>query len=409
MDYKLVIDWLYNRIPSYQNNGLKSYKEFNKKINLETIINICNSIGNPNDDIKWIHVAGTNGKGSVCNMLSSILFERGLKVGLYTSPHIFDFRERVRINGKMIRKDFVVNFVNDNKDMLLGYGASFFEVTVAMMFEYFHKEKVDIGVIETGLGGRLDSTNIVKPIMSIITNVSEDHQNILGNSIRSIAVEKAGIIKPYTPLVLGEKREDVIDIFLGKCEKENAPIHFAEDIKEYDLHSDGVEYYNINKRTVLKSIDVLNSLGYNIDDIHIEKGFSNIKKNTGFFGRWEKVSEYPSIIFDVAHNQAALDMVIKQLRKTLYNSLHIVFALSKDKDIFKVFEILPKEAIYYFCKPKYRCLDTDILVKEAKVHNLEYDTFDSSEEAFSKAKYNADKDDLILVMGSNFLVSELKL
>ncbi|TKC04580.1 bifunctional folylpolyglutamate synthase/dihydrofolate synthase [Pedobacter polaris] len=427
MTYQQTLDFLYSKLPMFTRVGAVALKK-----DLHNTIEMCNVLDNPQTKFKSIHVAGTNGKGSTSHMLAAILQQAGYKTGLYTSPHLKDFRERIRINGKMVSKSFVKNFVKTQEAIISSIEPSFFEVTVAMAFDYFAKEKVDIAVIEVGLGGRLDSTNIITPELSVITNISLDHTNILGDTLPEIAIEKAGIIKKKIPVIIGEKHAETINVFKDKAKAENAPIYFAEeelevkksnkkgsslvlDINKNDkvlfphltLDLSGT-YQQKNILTVIQSVLKLRELGFVIPDEAIYKGLKNVKSITGLQGRWQTLSRNPTVICDTGHNKAGIIEVLKNIENTKYQNLHIVIGMVKDKDIDGVLALLPKKATYYFCQPNLeRALPANELAKKAAKHNLKGKTFKSVKEAFQHSKENANPKDLIFVGGSTFVVAEI--
>ncbi len=403
--YQETLDFLYSQLPQYQKEGKKAYKD-----SLENIQAICYLIGNPQDKLKAIHIAGTNGKGSSAHMLASILQTAGYKVGLYTSPHLVDFRERIKINGKPISEKRVIKFVNKYKEMLIDIRPSFFEWTVGLAFHEFNRQKVDIAIIETGLGGRLDSTNIITPLVSVITNIGYDHQNILGNTLKAIAKEKAGIIKDDIPVVVGETHEETASVFKKAARKKKSNIFFADKIKRdalpfTDLKGD---YQDKNVATVLTTIDVLKTIGWKIGHKKINKGLLSVVGNTGLQGRWQILQEKPLIILDVAHNKAGIENALTELTSYTYKNLHIVLALSNDKDHEAIFKVLPKTATYYFCNGKnQRLLPAINLRYDAVMFALHGKHYETPMQALLKAKTKAKKKDIILVCGSNFLVGEI--
>jgi len=401
--YEETIQWMFGLLPMYQNQGKSAYKK-----DLTNIYKLSTYLGNPEKKIKSIHVAGTNGKGSVSHMLASIFQEAGYKVGLYTSPHLKDFRERIRINGKMIRKNCVINFIKRNQDFILQNHLSFFELSVGMAFEYFAKQKVDIAIIETGLGGRLDSTNIIHPELSIITNISLDHMQILGDRIEKIALEKAGIIKEHTPVVIGEYNKKTFPVFNQIAKEKSAPIYLSKKRNhwpETDLKGD---YQQKNIQTVLSAIDVLKQQGYILRKEDIYSGLKNIKANTGLRGRWEILNKNPLVIADTAHNEAGITEVIKQLNSYNYNTLHIILSMVNDKDINKILQLFPKDAKYYFSKASIpRGLAAEVLKEKADTYHLKGDIYNSIHEAYQTAMHKADKNDLIFIGGSTFTVAEI--
>ena len=401
MNYKQTIDYLFKKLPSYQNIGKSAYKKDIGNIKIAS-----EKLGNPHLNFKSVHVAGTNGKGSVSHMIASIMQEAGYKVGLYTSPHLKDFRERIKINGKKISKREVIKFITDNKKKFEDLELSFFEMTVALSFYYFNKMNVDIAIIETGLGGRLDSTNIISPEISVITNISLDHTNLLGKSIQKIAKEKAGIIKSKTPVIIGVKDIKTEKIFNEIAELKNAKISYAKQ-HYYKTDLKGI-YQKMNINTCVSAIHELKNIGWKISKQNIEDGLLNCIKNTELRGRWEIISTVPLTICDTAHNIDAMKYVVKQINQQEYLKLHFIFGTSEDKDLVKIIKILPKEAIYYICKPNVeRGLDTSVLSKYFIDMNMKFHSYENSIIALKTAKKNANKKDLIIISGSTFLVAEL--
>jgi len=399
MDYKRSVEYLFQRLPMYQRSGIAAYKK-----DIGNIIKACKILNNPQKKIKTIHIAGTNGKGSTAHMLASIFQEAGYKTGLYTSPHLKDFRERIKINGKTIDKKYIINFIKENQLEFEKINMSFFEFTVAMAFNYFTESKVDIAIIETGLGGRLDSTNIINPELSIITNIGLDHTNLLGNTIEKIAFEKAGIIKKNTPIIIGRKQDKTKEIFKSIAKEKNAKLYYNDNPKNITTDVKG-DYQNENIGTAIKAIEVLN---WNISNEQINKGINNILKNTGLEGRWQKLSENPLTICDVGHNEDGIKNILRQIEKTKFNKLHFIFGSVNDKVLTNVFKLLPKKAKYYFCAAKIdRALQTNILKQRAEEFNLYGDEFSSVNQAYINAKENASKDDLIFIGGSTFIVAEV--
>ena len=399
MDYKRSVEYLFQRLPMYQRSGIASYKK-----DIGNIIKACKILNNPEKKIKTIHIAGTNGKGSTAHMLASILQEAGYKTGLYTSPHLKNFRERIKINGKTIDKKYIINFIKENQLEFEKINMSFFEFTVAMAFNYFTESKVDIAIIETGLGGRLDSTNIINPELSIITNIGLDHTNLLGNTIEKIAFEKAGIIKKNTPIIIGRKQHKTKEIFKSIAKEKNAKLYYNDNPKNIITDVKG-DYQNENIGTAIKAIEVLN---WNISNEQINKGINNILKNTGLEGRWQKLSENPLTICDVGHNEDGIKNILRQIEKTKFNKLHFIFGSVNDKVLTNIFKLLPKKAKYYFCAAKIdRALQTNILKQRAEEFNLYGDEFSSVNQAYINAKENASKDDLIFIGGSTFIVAEV--
>ena len=399
MDYKRSVEYLFQRLPMYQRSGIAAYKK-----DIGNIIKACKILNNPEKKTKTIHIAGTNGKGSTAHMLASILQEAGYKTGLYTSPHLKDFRERIKINGEIIDKKYIISFIKKNQLEFEKINMSFFEFTVAMAFNYFTESKVDIAIIETGLGGRLDSTNIINPELSIITNIGLDHTNLLGNTIEKIAFEKAGIIKNNTPIIIGRKQDKTKEIFKSIAKEKNAKLYYNDNPKNITTDVKG-DYQNENIGTAIKAIEVLN---WNISNEQINKGINNIIKNTGLEGRWQKLSENPLTICDVGHNEDGIKNILRQIEKTKFNKLHFIFGSVNDKVLTNVFKLLPKKAKYYFCAAKIdRALQTNILKQRAEEFNLYGDEFSSVNQAYINAKENASKDDLIFIGGSTFIVAEV--
>ena len=407
MNYQETTNWMFNQLPMYQLQGASAYKE-----DLTNIRLLASQLDNPQDRLKCIHVAGTNGKGSTSHMLASVLQESGYKVGLYTSPHLKDFRERIKINGEEILEDFVIEFIARHKSFFEANDMSFFEMSVGLAFDYFVSEKVDIAIIEVGLGGRLDATNIITPLVSVITNIDLDHMQFLGNTPREIAGEKAGIIKLNVPVVIGEYTQETQPVFLAKAEENKAPIYFASDLISEVFASDLIGDYQFhNKKTVQQTIAVLNTQNeFKVSTENLKIGLLNVSKNTGLQGRWQQLGENPKIICDTAHNKHGLAIVMKQIQKETFENLHIVLGVVNDKDLDSILPLFPKKAIYYFCRPNSsRGLDTEILKEAAKKYDLLGEKYNSVEDAFSAARKNAGQNDFIYVGGSTFVVAELPL
>ncbi|NER18653.1 bifunctional folylpolyglutamate synthase/dihydrofolate synthase [Spongiivirga citrea] len=388
----------------YQKVGKVAYKA-----DLSNIQKLDEHLKNPHRTFKTIHVAGTNGKGSTSHMIASILQEAGYKVGLYTSPHLKDFRERIRINGKAVSKQFVRGFVHRNWNFFETNSLSFFEMTVGMAFDYFAKKQVDIAVIEVGLGGRLDSTNIITPEVSVITNIGFDHTAYLGDTLPLIAAEKAGIIKKDIPVVIGELQEETIPIFRHLASERNAPMTVAETSTSETYKSDLLgNYQEKNCKTAIAATYQLANRGFKINNTHIKNGLSNVLKNTNLQGRWQVLQQKPKIICDTAHNKEGLSLVLNQLRKENYQTLHIVLGIVKDKNLSDILPLFPKSATYYFCSPKIpRALDTKTLHKEAKKSGLTGSIYESVPDAFHNAKDKAKSEDVVFVGGSTFVVAEV--
>ena len=429
MTYKETIDYLFTRLPMFSRIGAAAIKK-----DLHNTIVLCESLGNPHNKFKSIHIAGTNGKGSVSHMLAAILQTAGYKTGLYTSPHLHDFRERIKINGEMISEEFVINFTKRIQPLIDELEPSFFEITVAMAFDYFAQQEVDVAIVEVGLGGRLDSTNIITPELSVITNIGWDHMNLLGNSLEKIAQEKAGIIKPGVPVVIGEVIPESKLVFLQKAEKQNAQLHFAQEefrIKSYQhsetllmveveetatKHSDSYQldlpgiYQTKNILTVLAAIRQLQKTNWKIRVEHLYSALKQTKIINGLHGRWEMIAENPRVILDVGHNEDGVKQIVLQLSQTKYNRLHLVLGMVKDKEIDTVLSLLPKEAVYYFTRAQIpRALPEKDLQQKAMDHHLTGETFSDVNAALNHAKQHSSADDLILVCGSVFLVGEVDL
>ncbi|NCT73246.1 MAG: bifunctional folylpolyglutamate synthase/dihydrofolate synthase [Chitinophagaceae bacterium] len=428
MTYEQTVDYLFTRLPLFSRIGAAAYKE-----NLDNTLALCASLDNPEKQFRSIHIAGTNGKGSVSHMLAAILQEAGYKTGLYTSPHLRDFRERIRINGEMINRDFVVDFTEKIKPLIDRLEPSFFEITVAMAFDYFSSQQTDIAVIETGLGGRLDSTNVITPELSVITNIGWDHMNLLGNTLEKIAGEKAGIIKKNIPVVVGEVLPETIAVFEQKAAGLAAPLSIASEkrqaldwkwtehhqlqIEVAEQHKTDHQVYRLdlpglyqtrNLLTVLEACAQLREKGWLITDNHIRTALQKVKKTTGLHGRWEMLQQHPRVIADVAHNEAGLLMLVEQLELTDYKNLHIVLGMVKDKEVEKALAVLPVHARYYFTQAHLpRALEAAQLAALGKARGLQGNTYSSVQEALDAAKQNANPEDLILVCGSVFLVGEL--
>lgn len=400
-EYQEAVEWLFVQAPNYQIDGKKAYKP-----GLENITKLCDFFGNPQDKIKTIHIGGTNGKGSTSNMLASVLQESGYKIGIYNSPHLVDFTERIKVNGKNCNQEFVYDFIQKLKKLPADIRPSFFEFTTIMAFEYFAQQNVDFAIIEVGLGGRLDSTNIIKPLVSAITNVALDHQNILGNTVEEIAKEKAGIIKSNINIISGDENEAVKSIIRKKASENNSEwvdatlidTHVPSDLKG--------NYQQKNIRVVLALIDELRNLGIIIPQEKVEKGLLNVQKNTGFIGRWFEFSTDPLIICDTAHNQAGLEEVFAQLN-SIPKFKHIVIGFVKDKKIDEVLKILPENSTFYFAKPYLnRGLHPSFYEDALKKSKIFYKIFDEVNDAYLSAKQNLKNGEMIFIGGSNFVVGE---
>ena len=405
MNYKETLDWMFNKLPMYQTQGATAYRE-----DITNTVLLASHLGNPERHLKCIHVAGTNGKGSTSHLLASVLQEAGYKVGLYTSPHLKDYRERIAINGIPISEDYVCDFINKNKSFFEANELSFFEMSVGLAFEYFVTEQTDINIIEVGMGGRLDSTNIITPLVSVITNIGLDHTQFLGNTLEAIALEKAGIIKSNIPVVIGEYVDETKPVFLAKANEMHSEIYFAPDLIEENYPSALLGDYQIqNKKTVLQTIKVLQDKKLlTASETNIKNGFLNVIKNTRLQGRWQQLGENPKVICDTAHNAHGLKIVINQLKKERYDKLHIVLGLVNDKNLDEILPLFPENAIYYFCKPNIsRGIDEMILKEKAVEFNLIGYTYISVSNAYLAATKNAHIDDLIYIGGSTFVVAEI--
>ena len=462
MTYEETIEYLYQFAPMFQKVGSSAYKE-----GMENSFLIDKHLNHPHKKYKTIHVGGTNGKGSTSHLLASVLQEAGYKTGLYTSPHLLDFRERIKVNGEMIDREFVVNFFEKNRTFFESIQPSFFELTTGMAFAYFAEQQVDVAVIEVGLGGRLDCTNVITPVLSIITNISFDHTQLLGNTLTAIAKEKAGIIKPGVPVVIGEAEGEIKDFFKEGCLKrsnfrhcelrgtkqeaiyntyfqwiasdcrprndvqnafektspvvfsqEQNPILSANFLPEGYWEFETPDYPNLicelgglaqkkNAATVLCAIDILNTFNFQLSTLTVYNGFKNVIKNTGLMGRWQIVGENPKIVLDTGHNEAGIKQIVQQLQSEKYEQLHIVFGMVNDKDITSVLKLLPKEAIYYFTQANIpRALNANLLAKQAAEHNLKGKVYNMVNEAFFAAKQQAKEKDFIFVGGSTFVVAD---
>lgn len=404
MTYRETLDWMFVQLPMYQRQGASAYK-----IDLTNTIKLANYLERPETKFKSVHIAGTNGKGSTSHMLASVLQEAGYKVGLYTSPHLKDFRERIRINGHKISEQYVIDFVEKHRPYFEENSLSFFEMTVGMAFKYFEESNVDIAFIEVGLGGRLDSTNIVSPEVSIITNIGIDHTRFLGNTLTQIAGEKAGIIKENTPVVVGRTTKETKKVFEAKANANKSDLYLAKEysgeLYECDLKGD---YQKENIRTTLQAIEVLKTKGWNIQKEGIKKGMANVVANTGLLGRWQVLQDKPKVICDTGHNPDGLTPVMKQLSKEHYTNLHIVLGVVNDKDLDAILPLFPENAIYYFTKPDIsRGLDETELQKKALKFKLEGKKYKSVKKGYKAALQQATDQDVVYVGGSTFVVAEI--
>ena len=423
MTYQETIEYLFNSTPLFQNVGKDAYKE-----GLENTLKLDEYFGYPHRTFKTIHVAGTNGKGSCSHTLAAILQSAGYKVGLYTSPHLVDFRERIRVNGEVISKEYVIDFVEQHRAFFEPLHPSFFELTTAMAFNWFAMQKVDVAVIEVGLGGRLDCTNIISPDLCVITNISFDHVQFLGDTLAKIASEKAGIIKPKIPVVIGEIHPETEPVFVNKSDSESAPIHFAQresSVQEAIFTPEGgITYHSAeypllkgqlggycqvkNTQTILTAVRILQEKGYCIEKEHVYQGFAEVCQLTGLMGRWQIIQEQPKMICDTGHNKAGIEYIVKQLSAQEYRQLRIVLGMVNDKDISGVLAMLPKEATYYFTKASVsRALSEEKVKELAQQAGLQGNTYPNVEEAVQAACSEAHPDDLIFVGGSTFIVADL--
>lgn len=422
-DYDQAVQYLYDNLPMFQRIGAGAFKK-----DLTNTILLCEALGNPQLKFKSIHVAGTNGKGSTSHMIASVLQEAGYKTGLYTSPHLKSFTERIRIGGKEIDQDFVVEFVNRIQPEIESIKPSFFEITVAMAFDYFARQQVDVAVIEVGLGGRLDSTNVITPVISVITNIGWDHQDILGDTLPKIASEKAGIIKAGVPVVISERQPEIEEVFIAKARDMESDISFASDYFAVGRNKDGTlqvkssgkmifeqldlplggDYQRKNLPGVLCAVDKLQHLGFSISEAQLKSGLEKVISNTQLKGRWQKLGEHPLVVCDTGHNEDGIREVVSQIKKTSFRKLHMVFGTVRDKDITKVLSLLPKEASYYFCQAAIpRALDAELLASKAYEMGLQGTVIQDVNEAKRQAVKEASPDDMIFIGGSTFVVAEL--
>jgi dihydrofolate synthase/folylpolyglutamate synthase len=425
MTYAETLDYLYNKLPMFSRVGSVAFKK-----DLTNTIALCEHLGNPHKKIKSIHVGGTNGKGSVSHMLASIFQTSGYKTGLYTSPHLYDFRERIKLDGEMISEEYVMHFIEEIKPLIEKIEPSFFEITVAMAFHYFAEQKVDIAIIEVGLGGRLDSTNIITPELSIITNIGWDHTNLLGNSLEEIAFEKAGIIKKTIPVVIGETLPETKSVFEKAAKEKGSPMHFAEDFLKEDRFKIGKEFLNTcykqndgsslqvqtdltgiyqvkNIRTVLTALSVLKSSEWKLDSA--TTALQQVKKRTGLSGRWEVIHEKPTVVLEVAHNKEGIQQMLYHIEQLSFDHLHIIIGTVKDKDVEQVLALLPPGANYYFTQAHIpRALAAEELQEKSSGFKLIGEKYENVNLALQDALQKASGEDLIIVCGSIFLVAEVK-
>lgn len=404
MTYQDTLNWMFSQLPMYQRQGKTAFKK-----DLSNTLKLAEHLNSPENKFKSVHVAGTNGKGSTSHILASVLQEAGYKVGLYTSPHLKDFRERIKINGQEVSKHFVIGFIKRNKSFFEANKLSFFEMTVGMAFDYFAKENVDIAVVEVGLGGRLDSTNIVTPEVSVITNIGLDHTQFLGDTLEAIAFEKGGIIKPNIPVVIGETQKETAPVFKSLAKSCDSEILFADQLVSEVYTSDLIgSYQSKNIKTVVETVKQLQEKGFKISNKNLKQGLLKVVKNTGLLGRWQVLNERPKVVCDTGHNREGLIYVMQQLSNETFESLHIVFGVVNDKDLSSIVDLLPKKATYYFCKPNIpRGLDAEELKQIFSSYDIKGNTYGSVNEAYNTALNNAKKDDFIYIGGSTFVVAEI--
>ncbi len=429
MSYSETLDYLYSILPMFSKVGDAAIKK-----DLTNTLKLCSHLGNPHQKFRSIHVAGTNGKGSTSHMLAAILQRSGYKTGLYTSPHLLDFRERIRIDGQMVSQEFVIDFVADHRSFIEEIRPSFFEVTVAMAFQHFAEQNVDIAVVETGLGGRLDSTNVISPLLSVITNISADHTHMLGNTLESIAGEKAGIIKQGIPVVVSEKEFPAAQVFMDKASSSESKLYFASDnwkVEPLERSEDGLllsasktdehneseplyltldlpgTYQIKNLKGVLNAVEVLRVQGFDISDGNLRSALADVKSITGLRARWQTLLRMPLVICDTGHNEAGWKEVLENLKQTTFDRLHMVVGIMKDKSLEKLLEIMPKDATYYYCSAAFeRALPAQELARQAETHGLEGTFYPDVLTAVKEALIKADKLDCIFIGGSTFIVSE---
>ncbi len=426
MTYQEVLDYLYQALPMFQRVGAIAYKD-----NLDNTIALCGALGNPQHQFKSVHVAGTNGKGSSSHMIAAVLQSAGYKTGLYTSPHLKEFTERIKINGQDVSRKFVVDFVKRIKPVIEAIQPSFFETTVAMAFDYFASKKVDIAVIEVGLGGRLDSTNVITPLVSLITNIGYDHMDLLGKTLPAIAAQKAGIIKPRIPVVISERQATVESVFIKKATEEKSPIFFSTDFyqlkekakagdrvcdvyREKELVFDNLEcqlkgfYQDQNIPGVLMTLDKLKEQGFSISEEAIREGLGQVVSLTGLKGRWQKIGDRPLVICDTGHNEDGIRAVVKQIQATPHEKLYVILGMVKEKDIRAILDLFPREAFYYFCQAGIpRALPAGELAVQAAALGFQGTVIGDVNEAIRRAKASASAEDLIFIGGSTFVVAEV--
>ena len=404
MNYSETLDWLFSRLPMYQRIGGAAYK-----VDLTNTRILMEMLEHPENAFKSIHIAGTNGKGSVSHLLAAAFQKAGYKTGLYTSPHLVDFRERIRINGEMVSEQYVVDFIETYREKIESYDLSFFELTVGMCFDYFRSEKVDIAIIETGMGGRLDSTNVVNPEISAITQIGFDHMKFLGDTLEKIAGEKAGIIKRNTPVVIGRRQKETTPVYEAKCTELSAPIHWAEEMqipmRKTDLIGD---FQRENVRTAGAVIEVARELGWKLPEEAVQNGFERVQSTTGLRGRWEKLNDTPLAIADSGHNADGIKAVLHELEKTPYEKLHWILGMVNDKDVDEILKMLPRDAAYYFTQAKIpRAMPAAELAEKAQKHGLTGTVIPDVQKAYETALTQAQNEDMVFVGGSFFVVAEV--
>jgi dihydrofolate synthase/folylpolyglutamate synthase len=405
MNYQETLEWMFNKLPMYQTQGATAYRK-----DITNTLLLAEHLGHPEKQLKCIHVGGTNGKGSTSHLLASVLMEAGYKVGLYTSPHLKDYRERITINGEPISEAYVMEFITKNKVFFETHQLSFFEMSVGLAFEYFVHEKIDIAIIEVGMGGRLDSTNIITPLISVITNIGLDHTQFLGDTLEAIAFEKAGIIKNNIPVVIGEHLPETKLIFTTKAKETHSELYFASDLVQEDYPCGLLgDYQFYNKKTVIQTLRVLQEKQLlQVSEDAIKNGFLNVIDNTHLQGRWQQLGTNPKIICDTAHNAHGLTVVMEQLKKEKYNQLHLVLGVVNDKKLDDILILLPKNARYYFCQPNIsRGLEATVLQEKAATFGLKGTIYNSVSEAYEHSKKMATAEDFIYVGGSTFVVAEI--
>ncbi|MEY2629561.1 MAG: Folylpolyglutamate synthase [Bacteroidota bacterium] len=405
MNYPETLEWMFNKLPMYQTQGATAYRK-----DITNTVLLAEHLGHPEKQLRCIHVAGTNGKGSTSHLLASVLMEAGYKVGLYTSPHLKDYRERITINGEPISETHVCDFITRNKPFFETHNLSFFEMSVGLAFDYFVKEEIDIAVIEVGMGGRLDSTNIIMPLISVITNIGLDHTQFLGDTLEAIAFEKAGIIKNNIPVVIGEYVPETKPVFMAKAKETNSELYLASDLVQEDYPCGLLgDYQFYNKKTVIQTLRVLQEKQLiQVSEDAIKNGFLKVIDNTHLQGRWQQLGANPKIICDTAHNAHGLTVVMEQLKKEKYNQLHLVLGVVNDKKLDDILILLPKNAKYYFCQPNIsRGLTATVLQEKAATFGLKGAIYNSVSEAYEHSRKIAGTDDLIYVGGSNFVVAEI--